>query len=224
MAAWRDNVANELPIEIPGTLIEDIEEAWAALADDYGRLQSSAHKLEELNERFRRFDSFADSESIIFIDVWQVHGEGPPFELCLVVRPYTSPEGRAMTPMTRYECRMLGLLELASDAGRALIRPESIGDTLLELFRRREVDFPECPDFCGSYYVLASAESALREVLPQAALDLLGSRKDLFIEIVERDLLLLWPSVIRAQSVMEAADFLTDLALALAPASSGPYR
>lgn len=224
MAAWRDNLAKEIPIEIPGELLDIVEEAWAELEEEVGRVQYPAEKLEVVRERLLRFDSCADTSSYHLFDVWQVYGEGPPFELCLFARPYTVPEGRAMTPVTRYECRMLGLLELGEDVGRVLIRPESIGDKILELFRRREVDFPECPDFCGSYYVLATDEAALREGLPGAALEHLGSRKDLFIEIVERDMLLLWSEVIGAKSVLEATGFFSALALALAPTSASPYR
>jgi hypothetical protein len=224
MAAWRDNLAQEIPIELPGALIDTVEAAWDALEDEVSRVQHSAEKLETLGASLRRFDSFADQDSSHLLDVWQVFGEGPPFELCLVTRPYMVPEGRAMTLVTRYECRMLGFFELGSAVGRALIRPESIGDKLLEIFRRREVDFPECPDFCGSYYVLASDEAALREGFPQPLLEHLGSRKDLFIEIVERHMLVLWPSVVSSDSVRESVGYFTGLALALAPMSSGPYR
>jgi hypothetical protein len=224
MSSWRDNLANEIPVELDGELLGAVEQAWGAVDRDYRPEQLSAEGLEQLRERLSTFDSFADPEAACLLDAWRVRGERPPFLLCLVTRAYTSQEGRAVTPVIHHECRMLGLFELGADAGQAVISPESLGETLLELFRKREVDFPESQEFCGRYYVQSDDEAALRAALPKALLDHLGRRRDLFIEVVGRSMLALWSTVVGPEAALEACDFFSRVAARLLPPERGPYR
>jgi hypothetical protein len=224
MSSWRDNLANEIPVELDGELLGSVEESWSALDGAYQREQLSAEALEQLRERLSTFDSLADPESAFLLDAWRVQGEHSPFLLCLVTRQWASQEGRSMTTVIHHECRMIGLFELGAEAGQAVMSPESLGDKILELFRRREVDFPESPEFCSRYYVLSNDEAGLRAALPKALLDHLGSRRDLFIEVVGRYMLMPWSTVVGPEAVLEACDFYSHVAARLQPTDRGPYR
>jgi len=201
-------------------------EAWEASRKKRGWDQLVDEALADVESRLRRFESCGDGTGTELAEAYAVDG-GKPLTLCLVIRPYKIDEGgytRGIRTVTRHELRLLGLLELPREAGQALIRPESLSDKIVEAFKPKEVDFHESPVFSKRYYVLATDEPALRSTIKPPALDVLGSRADLFAEISGRDLIVAWPSVPSLETLDEPVSFFAELANAVGLAPSAPYR
>jgi hypothetical protein len=225
MDIWRHGVEREIPVNLEAGIIENIQSAWEATGAELQRHHLTEIALEDAESRLRGIELFEERAGIFLLDAWSVSHGGPDLQLCLLVRPFKTPEqkGGIIETVTKYECHMAGLFSLRRDLGRVLMRPETFGDKLLEIFRPREVDFDECPQFSDRYYVLASDEERLRQHIPPSALDHLGTRRDLLIEISGTDMVVLWPQAIGRSSSQEACRFFIELVERLA-SSTGPYR
>jgi hypothetical protein len=192
-----------------------------------GWVQHVGPSFDEVEARLGRFESCSEETGTRLAEAYAVD-EGAPHTLCLVRRPYRAESGGYArgysSTVTVHETRLLGLFALPAEAGQVLIRPESITDKIVEMFKRHEVDFDDSPRFSSRYYVLATDEAALREAMTPKALDILGERTDLFAEIHGRDMVVAWPAVPDPDDIEEPADFFADLAEAIGVERAAPYR
>jgi len=221
---WLEGHDSPLPGDFSEELIDAVERAWVALGEAYDRERLEDSRIAGVLERLAAFQTFDERRGFSLLDAWKISGEGLDVVVCVATRLVPEEEGIDRTIVAHRECRLMGLFELGRDVGQAVIRPETFRDTVLDIILRREVDFPESPDFCRRYYVLASSARRLREGLPRELLDLLGSHADLFIEISGLDMTVFWDAVIDAESAVEATGFFSRLSAIIAPQRWGPYR
>lgn len=223
MKTWMEGVAREIPTEIPGEICDAVEGAWQATAEGFERVQLGESALDEVESRFRKLDLGSDDTDLIILDVWKMARGGSEFFLCLLVRSYK--EGDAIQGRgLRFECRMAGLFTLSTDIGQVMMRPESLGDKLVEFFKKTEVDFDQSPEFSESYYVLATDEARLREAVNPQLLDHLATRKDLYIEASDQDFCVLWSTVLSPESLVEACQFFSGISGRIRSSERSPYR
>lgn len=225
MSSWSEGVAREIPTGLSGSFFVQLEDAWEAVGDEYQRSHLNEVELEDVESRLRAFDVFAEGNGLPLLDAWRVGRGDVELTICLLIREYSHEEQGTGAPriVTSHDCYMAAHYPLPEDLGKVLMRPETLSDKLLELFRRREVDFDECPQFSERYYVLATDEDRLRKGISQQLLEHLGSRHDIFAEISGRDMVVLWPEALDEDSALAASDFFSRLAPYIAPAGS-PYR
>lgn len=92
----------------------------------------------------------------------------------------------------RYEYQTWALAYLKKDFGRALIRPETLGDKLLELIHPIELDFVEDKAFSDTFYVLVNdrrkAEAAMDRYFRNAIMDI--RHEDVLVEIIGHTLII----------------------------------
>lgn len=221
---WIDGLSRGIPPGFPDEILGAIEEAWRSLARSYQRGQLPPASLDTIEARLEGLESFHDIRGFSLLDAWEVIGRAPPFVLCIATRLVPATEGLDNQLVARHECRIVGLFELQEAAGSAMIRPESLRDSVSELFRPRELDFPDNLGFCRAYYVMASDEEAFRHGLPRSIISHLGGKEDLFIELHERNMVVFWDAVVGEVSVVEACDFLAPISTIVTPKVHSPYR
>ncbi len=156
------------------------------------------------------FEVFRGCHAVWLVDAWDVGA--PAAALCAlqVDTEYSTGKHKHVSR----DSTVVGLLRLPVDAGRAVIRPETISDKLAELLGAREIDFAENPAFSRRYHVLASDEPTFRRLLVPPALTVLAGERDLHLEFAGRNALIHRPGEITP----ERAAALADVAVALAGA------
>lgn len=226
MGSWRDGVAREIPMHLPGDLLGWVEDGWKAFTESTSGAQCAHAELELIEARVRRLEPYRARERVHLLDAWRVDVV-PPFSICLLIGSYEAMGvgvGGIPQQWTDFADRLGGLFELPSPAGEALFRPETMVDKLSELLRRTEVDFDESPAFSKRYFVPASDEAKLRQAMSKEVLDHIATHRGLTVDILDRDMLVAWPEGISKRTVLEAVPFFTELARFIPAPSVSPYR
>src|ERR1700761_5981445 len=103
-------------------------------------------------------------------------------------------KGSSLTPARYdyYEYQVWTLAYLKKDFGRALIRPETLADKLIELIHPVELDFSEDKAFSDTFYVLVNdrrkAEMAMDRNFRNVVMDM--RHEDMVIEIIDHTLII----------------------------------
>lgn len=227
MTSWREGVAREIPTDLSGELLDWLEESWQIFVDEHGGEQASHETLVKIEAKLEGFDLFRWPTPAQLLDAWITFDE-PRVTVCLILRGYTAwSTGAGGIPMSTqaHEDRFAALFDLPGSVGvSATIRPETIGDKVSELFSRKEIDFDESPEFSSAYYLLATDETKVREVLSPRVLDCLATRRDLLVELRGREALVVWSERPSPRSTREAVAFFATLARRLHGAGAAPYR
>jgi len=113
-----------------------------------------------------------------------------------------------------YEYQSWALAYLKKDCGRALIRPETLTDKLIELVHPVELDFDDDKAFSDTFYVLVNdrykAESAMNRDFRNVVMDM--RHEDVVIEIINHTLIIGHHKPIMPETTLKLVDFVVRLA------------
>jgi hypothetical protein len=113
-----------------------------------------------------------------------------------------------------YEYQSWALAYLKKDCGRALIRPETLADKLIELVHPVELDFDDDKAFSDTFYVLVNdrykAESAMNRDFRNVVMDM--RHEDVVIEIINHTLIIGHHRPIMPETTLKLAEFVVRLA------------
>jgi len=108
-----------------------------------------------------------------------------------------------------YEYQSWALAYLKKDCGRALIRPETLTDKLIELIHPVELDFDDDKAFSDTFYVLVNdrykAESAMDRNFRNVVMDM--RHEDVIIEIINHTLVIGYQKPITPETSAKLAEF-----------------
>lgn len=113
-----------------------------------------------------------------------------------------------------YEYQSWALAYLKKDCGRALIRPETLTDKLIELVHPVELDFDDDKAFSDTFYVLVNdrykAESAMNRDFRNVVMDM--RHEDVIIETINHTLIIGHHKPIMPETTLKLAEFVVRLA------------
>ena len=113
-----------------------------------------------------------------------------------------------------YEYQSWALAYLKKDCGRALIRPETLADKLIDLVPPVELDFDDDKAFSDTFYVLVNdrykAESAMSRDFRNVVMDM--RHEDVVIEIINHTLIIGHRKPIMPETTLKLAEFIVRLA------------
>lgn len=75
------------------------------------------------------------------------------------------------------------IFSLPQDIGRVVIKPETLGDKLVDLIARIDIDFDAYPIFSRNYYVVGEKPELVRDQLPVNLIEALKDTKGCTVEI-----------------------------------------
>lgn len=188
---------------------ELLQLCWDELHEGFRPVQESEEAVEQLSSLLLDFDMLKGYEALTLFDAWAIHsGRASASLFFFKIEGTVEHGGRTGVHKSHVvELRMASFVRLAADFGRVLLRPETLADKIVELFRSREVDFPQHEDFSRRYYVLATDEAKLETSVSWEMLDLINSQDGIVIEINGRRLVAsLWGQP-TPDSVVQLAEF-----------------
>jgi hypothetical protein len=113
-----------------------------------------------------------------------------------------------------YEYQTWALAYLKQDFGRVMIRPETLGDKLIELIHPIELDFKEDKAFSDTFYVLVNdhqkAVAGINRNFRNTVMDV--REDDFVIEIVDHTLIIGNRKPISPEKAVHLAEFVARLA------------
>ena len=175
---------------VPGALSREnkalLKQCYCSLDKKYNVKQLVGEDIDKLIESFHLFKILQGAEALTIIDALQMHRNQQQCTLCILavddfvehVNRYGVVHRKAIKEVTA-----ITTTPLPHDFGHILIRPETIGDKIAEIFEKHELDFEEHPQFSDRYYVSARNESKARKHMDFRMLDALNAEKDFVVEI-----------------------------------------
>ena len=97
-------------------------------------------------------------------------------------------------------------IELNRFFGHVIIRPENLSDKVIELFKRKEIDFKEHKQFSNNYYFLAENEETARSSVNWKFLDTINSYDQLIVEIINNRLFLTKSCILNVDITKELSE------------------
>ena len=145
---------------------------------------------DKINNLVSRFDSLAVYSWVVLSESFELKKQNNISYLALLSINYyqksvKTPQNEILTT----EQELIGVCELRHDYGQVLIRPETLGDKISDLFVHADFDFSFDPDFSKKYYVVASNEERLRLNVTPSFLSVINKFEGLEIEIVGKTLM-----------------------------------
>jgi len=131
------------------------------------------------------FYILASKRKPIYFSAWEVKKQEQAFKLCLVQyeTSYTTANQLGGSTHVDTSFYFYGQLKIKGNFGTVLIRPETFGDKITELFVKTEVDFESHPLFSYKYFVLADGADNLVKTLPNELLKFLENVNGLQLEL-----------------------------------------
>lgn len=131
------------------------------------------------------FYILASKRKPIYFSAWEVKKQEQAFKLCLVQyeTSYTTANQLGGSTQIDTSFYLYGQLKIKGDFGTVLIRPETFGDKITELFVKTEIDFESHPLFSYKYFVLADGADNLIKTLPNELLKFLENVNGLQLEL-----------------------------------------
>ncbi|MCU4163776.1 hypothetical protein [Carboxylicivirga caseinilyticus] len=142
--------------------IENLNESdrneWLKVKDISSELRKHYQITGTRNPLIKKFHLFADKQKPIFFNSWRVNSASNSFSLCLIEyqTSYQSVSTFGASTHTSNDKYFFGHLSIMKDFGHTLIRPETLGDKIAELFNPVEIDIKGYWKFSNKYYILSN--------------------------------------------------------------------
>jgi len=81
------------------------------------------------------------------------------------------------------EIEPLLLFTLSHDIGKVLIRKETLGDRIADIFNREDIDFADFPTFSRKYFVVGDKPDLVRAYFPKRLIQALEQTDEMVVEI-----------------------------------------
>lgn len=130
------------------------------------------------------FNFITSKQNPNYFNAWKVSDSKSFFELCLVSYEivYFTASHTGGHKHTDSHLYFFGHLNLTTDFGNALIRPETLEDKITELFDSVEIDFKTYPKFSKKYFVLAENKDDFAKLLKPELIQYIQNIEGLQIE------------------------------------------
>lgn len=159
-------------------------ESWQEVQEIFEALEKHYEITSARNPNLKDFHLFADKQKPSFFNSWRLRKDGQSFSLCLIEYETNFQEvgitGASIKPL-RHKY-FFGHLNAVKDYGRTLIRPETLGDKISELFLPNELDLKGFQKFNWKYYVLAKEKDKFLASTTRELLNFLADQNNLQVE------------------------------------------
>lgn len=172
-----------LPHNFESLFTDDLEK-WTQAQMCMNHLAKSFDITATIKPNIDAFYILASKSKPVYFSAWEVKKQEQAFKLCLVQyeTSYTTANQFGGSTHTDTSFYLYGQLKIKGNFGTILIRPETFGDKITELFVKTEVDFESHPLFSYKYFVLADGAVNLVKTLPQELLKFLENVNGLQLE------------------------------------------
>ncbi len=109
------------------------------------------------------------------------------------------------------DLQLIGIKVLRFNYGHLLIRPETLGDKITELFHHTEIDIKEFPEFSSKYYFISDNEALALSFASQQRLMLIETQKEITIEIINNTLIAKFPRFLNSADFESMLDFIKNI-------------
>ena len=166
------------------SLFTDKQEKWTLAQTCMNRLSKNFDITETSKPKIDDFYILASKSKPIYFSAWEVKKQEQAFKLCLVQfeTSYTTANQFGGSTHTNTSFYLYGQLKIKGNFGTVLIRPETFGDKITELFVKTEVDFELYPLFSYKYFVASDELEPLIKTLPTELIEFLEKINGLQIE------------------------------------------
>lgn len=187
--------------------------------DDTYKLLKSKFRVEHtgnIDFHLEDFEVFKDCDNVNVKGSYVIKNARADCYLLFVEIHKVKKDGNTRSPSlyNYYEHQSWALAYLKKDCGRALIRPETLADKLIELVHPVELDFEGDKAFSDTFYVLVNdrykAESAMNRDFRNVVMDM--RHEDLVIEIIGHTLIIGHRKPIMPETTVKLAEFVARLA------------
>lgn len=135
------------------------------------------------------FDELKKYKSLFVHRATEIKGSSGAFVIMLVEKHLTIVEtphpGRSYVPQKKdiEEVEPILIFSIQQDIGRALIKPEGLGDKIADLFLKVDIDLKEYPRFSRNYFAIAENPEMFRTHFPKGLLKVLEKVTNMTIEV-----------------------------------------
>lgn len=159
-------------------------EKWALAQTCMNHLEKNFTIVKTNKPKIDDFYILASKRKPVYFSAWELKKHKQAFKLCLVQyeTSYTTANQFGGSIHIDSSFYLYGHLKIKDNYGTVLIRPETFGDKITELFVKKEIDFKTHPLFSYKYFVLADGSDNLVKTLPHELLDFLEKINGLQLE------------------------------------------
>ncbi len=134
------------------------------------------------------FDELKKYKSLFVHRATELKGPSGSFVIVLVEKHQTILESkgrRTYAPRKKdiEEVEPILIFSIQQDIGRALIKPEGLGDKIADLFLKVDIDLKEYPRFSRNYFAVAENPEMFRTHFPKGLLKVLEKIGNMTIEV-----------------------------------------
>jgi hypothetical protein len=162
--------------------IDFITALLSQLNHDLIPLNTPVEGNQEILDILEKSGILNDYSSITYFNSCLVTETGVSAHFIIADVGYTSNKSKYTTVYSEPQAIIVKNIDF--DYGHILIRPESLGDKLSEIFSRAEMDFPENNRFSSKYYVQSEKPETARSFFNNSRMSLIEQHDGLFIEIM----------------------------------------
>lgn len=187
------------------SLFTDDREKWTQAQMCMNHLAKSFDITATSKPKIDDFYILASKSKPIYFSAWEVKKQEQSFKLCLVQYETSYTTANQLGGSTRIDTSfyLYGQLKIKGDFGTVLIRPETFGDKITELFVKTEVDFESHPLFSYKYFVLADGSDNLVKTLPTELIEFLEKINGLQLEFRNHYCLLRLPKALNQEEAIK---------------------
>jgi len=191
----------------------EFERCITALWDDYKIIQVKESQISDITELLKGFELLKGWDAVTLAQVCLFSKNNHQAQYCVPVMDKNAKRVGSKGQITYShinEAYQLFLLNLETDLGHILIRPERISDKISELFGNIDIDFKFHPKFSKKYFALSKSpedESTFRKNVKGNILDTVAEYDGLRIEINNKKMIVMTDKRIDARDSVKLAEF-----------------
>jgi hypothetical protein len=159
-------------------------EKWTLAQTCMNHLAKSFEITATSKPKIDDFYILASKSKPIYFSAWEIKKHEQSFKLCLVQYETSYTTANQLGGSTHIDTSfyLYGQLKIKGNFGTVLIRPETFGDKITELFVKTEVDFKTHPLFSYRYFVASDEPETLIKTLPAELIEFLEKIDGLQLE------------------------------------------
>jgi hypothetical protein len=161
-------------------LIRAIVEQLRDVIEPSAEPSSDQHEIRSVLEQSNLLGYY---ESIDYLASYHIIGGSSKSHFMIAALGSSEYKGKKPTRIAYQDIQPIVITNLNYSYGNILIRPESMGDKVLEIFRKVELDFPEARRFSSRYYFLADQYNLGRSFATAWRLELMNKYEQLHVEV-----------------------------------------
>ena len=148
-------------------LLSHERELWQEAQICFESISKKFKLFKEIKPSIQKFQILTSKSNSKIINAWKVINNKSSFKLCLIQydSEYTTAGPTGGNTHLDTSLYLFGHLNLKHDFGKALIRPETFKDKIMEFIEPSEIEFKNQSKFNNAYYVLSQDKQKLENGL-----------------------------------------------------------